>query len=165
MPDLIAETELILRRHFALYPEMEPQDCVKLLYQAEFGCGHFVPDPEKAKGFLLSEWQSVPHDPLHRRTDDLGAFERVHLEALDRPELDALSERFVRSAASPAGSMRGFELRLAVLERLAQEGLAAFTPSQLAEFLVKYRAAGCPTVHHSGHYREKYHPAYRVVRK
>lgn len=165
MPDIIAQTERVLRLHFALYPDMEPQDCAKLLYQAEFGCGHFLPDPERAKAFLLEEWQSVRHDPAHRKTDDLGRFVRVHLGPLDEAGLGALAEAFIRTAAKPVGSMRGFETRLAVLEKLTAEGLAAFTPGELILFLEKYRAAGCPAVHHSERYREKYHPAYRVVRK
>ena len=165
MQDLFDETKRLLRLHLALYPEMEPRDCVKLIYQAEFGCGHFLPDPERARAMLRAEWENVPHEGRGRRTDDLGAFVRIHLGPLPEAELDALAEAFIASAKTPSGSREGFETRLAALEALSKEGETPFSPQTLASFLTRYREAGCPAVHHSETFREKYRPAYRVVRK
>lgn len=161
------ETMKILREHLALYPEMEPQDAVKLIYQSEFGCGHFLPDPERARAYLLAEWKSVPHDPSHRRTDPLGGgFIRAHLEPIEtEAEALALAEEFIRSAKENCGSREGLFERIEALKAAAAEGLTAFSEAEIAVFLEKYAGAGCPAVHHSESFRKKYHPAYRVIKK
>ncbi|MBR0155956.1 MAG: hypothetical protein IJM20_00355 [Clostridia bacterium] len=167
MSELLTETKRLLALHFALYPEMEPQDAVKLLYQSEFGCGHFLPDAEKARAYLLEEWRSVPRDPDHRREDELGGgFVRVHLEPIEtEAETLRLAEKFIASAKERCGSGEGMEARLAALSALVEEGGAPFSKEELEAFLEKYRKAGCPAVHHSESFRKKYHPAYRVIRK
>ena len=159
------DTKEILRLHFTLYPEMEPRDAVKLLYQSEFGCGHFIEDGERARAYLLAEWKSVPRDPAHRRTDALGGgFVRVHLEPIeDEAEALALAERFIFSAQKKTGSPEGMLSRIDALRALTGEGGAPFTAEELEAFLCGYLAAGMPAVHHSEAFRKKYHPAYRVV--
>lgn len=37
----LRETRHVIERHIELYPKCEPDDIAKLLYQSEFGCGHF----------------------------------------------------------------------------------------------------------------------------
>lgn len=39
------------REHAARYPRMEPQDFGKLIYQSEFGPGHFIKDRKSAREF------------------------------------------------------------------------------------------------------------------
>ena len=36
--------QTLLGDHLSRYPQMQPQDLVKLLYQNEFGCGHMISD-------------------------------------------------------------------------------------------------------------------------
>ena len=36
----------ILKIHTSVYPEMQPQDAVKLIYQNEFGGGHLIKEKE-----------------------------------------------------------------------------------------------------------------------
>ena len=45
----LRETRHVIERHIELYPKCEPDDIVKLLYQSEFGCGHFVRSKEIAE--------------------------------------------------------------------------------------------------------------------
>ena len=165
---LIEETFLVLARHFELYPLMTPQDAVKLLYQSEFGCGHFAPSPERAREMLDRECAGLEKDENHRETDPIGGgFIRVHLEPLigNEPALDALASAFVRSAETPCGSPEGFRIRLDALRSMAQSGKTPFSESELAQFLEEYEKLGCPAVHHSEVYRENYHPAYRVIER
>lgn len=159
------ETERVLLEHFLLYPEMEPQDAVKLLYQSEFGCAHLVLDVERAKTFLRDEWERTPRDCSHRRTDELGGgFIRAHLAPLSETELDDLASAFAASAV-PAGSMEGFLSRIDALRTLAAAGEAPFSIEALEEYLSRYIALGCPAVHHSEQFRKAYSPAYRVIKK
>lgn len=156
----------VLHIHFAHYPEMEPQDAVKLLYQSEFGCGHFLPDPEKARAYLLEEWKSVPRDPGHRKFDTLDdGLIRVHLEPIEtEKEALRLAEQFISTAEREFGSPEGFRERLAALRDITARGIAPFSSAELEAFLAWYIEAGCPAVHHSEGFRKKYHPAYRVIK-
>lgn len=163
----ISETERVLKLHFALYPDMTPQDAVKLIYQSEFGCRHFAPSHERAREMLVRECAGLEKDETHAAVDPIGGgFVRVHLEPLvgDAAALDALADAFVRSAETACGSMVGLMLRLDVMKRMAKKGGTPFSALKLAEFIEVYEKLGCPAVHHSEIYRKKYHPAYRVIR-
>lgn len=165
--EIINEIARVLKRHFSLYPKMAPQDAVKLLYQSEFGCGHFAPSPERAREMLERECSGLEKDENHAKTEAIGGgFSRVHLEPLvgNRPALDALADAFVRSAELPCGSMESFEIRLDVLKTMAKGGETPFPEIELDAFLEEYEKLGCPAVHHSEIYRKSYHPAYRVIK-
>lgn len=158
---------LVLRMHFKRYPLMTPQDAVKLLYQSEFGCGHFAPSPEMAREMLERECEWLEKNEKHERIEPIGGgFVRVHLESMvgDTAALNALADAFVRSAEIPCGSLESFGIRLDALKKMTASGRAPFSPSELAEFLEDYEKHGCPAVHHSEVYRKNYHPAYRVIR-
>ncbi len=161
-----SETIELLRLHSELYPLMEPRDAVKLLYQSEFGCGHMVPDPDRARAFLKAEWENTERDALHRPLDELGGgFVRVHLQPIpDLARLDALAEAFILSAV-PCGSHEGFMLRLEALRSAAGQGITPFSPEALEAFLKDYLPHGCPAVHHSEAFRREYRPSYRVIKK
>ena len=45
--------------HLKTHPEAEVQDAVKFLYQASFGGGHFLSDPDGAYQYLLKEAEIV----------------------------------------------------------------------------------------------------------
>ncbi len=45
----------ILKKHLILYPESEPRDLVKLIYQSCFGCGHMIKDKASALEWIKSE--------------------------------------------------------------------------------------------------------------
>lgn len=163
----LRESRAVLSAHFNSYPLMTPQDAVKLLYQSEFGCGHFAPSPERARQMLERECEGLEGDENHIRIEPIGGgFSRVHLEPLvgNKPALDALANAFVRSAEQPCGSMEGFGIRLNALKSMAQSAEAPFSAQELEEFLAAYEKLGCPAVHHSEAYRKSYHPAYRVVK-
>ena len=50
------ETRPLLLDLYARYPKARLSDYVKLLYQSEFGCGHFAPDDaENVKSSILSD--------------------------------------------------------------------------------------------------------------
>ena len=45
----------ILLEHGDRYPDMKPEDAVKLLYQSEFGGGHMISDPSQSLEHLIHE--------------------------------------------------------------------------------------------------------------
>ena len=56
--------------HLKTHPEAEVQDAVKFLYQASFGGGHFLSDPDGAYLYLLKEAEIANLDAPY--TEALG---------------------------------------------------------------------------------------------
>ena len=156
----------ILRAHFARYPQMTPQDAVKLLYQSAFGPGHLIRDEGYARSRLAEELaQTDPCDgPLLEAIG--GGYARLHLGAAKAQGLseDAVYTAFAQAAAAPCPGKEAFEGGISLVEALTAAGEAPFSAGELADYLTAYRAEGCPMVSHSEAYRAAYRPAYRVVK-
>lgn len=157
----------ILQTHAVRYPEMEPTDAVKLLYQSEFGGGHLISNEDACLAYLRAEWERTPYDPDVPLVEDIGdGMVRVMLAATtDADALEALGRDFIRSAANVYGTLERFLEKLALLRQLAAEGKFAFSLAELDEYLTAYEKAGYPAVSHSETYRSLYRPAYRVLRR
>lgn len=160
------ELRQILRQHALRYPQMEPTDAVKLVYQNEFGGGHLIRDPQACLVYLQKEYDTVEKDPGIPLYEDIGnGIVRVNLAALAPEDMIPLGERFIRSAQAHKGTRDRFVKKLDVLCQLAEAQIFAFDPEALDAYLTGYRASGYPPVSHSEAYRAAYHPAYRIVLK
>lgn len=161
--------QIDLQNHLNAHPSMTPQDVVKLCYQAAFGAEHLLKDPSYALHALQEEYDLTPADdqPLFETLSDRVC--RVNLSAWKARQLPAhwLGRMFTASAqVAPDG-----KARFATYLQEAEAYYAAHT-SQFAQpfsawkaYMEGYRAAGMPAVHHSAAYREKEHPAYRIVHR
>ena len=49
----------ILAMHSHAHPSLQPQDAIKLCYQAAFGAEHLLINEEKARNYFDAEWESV----------------------------------------------------------------------------------------------------------
>ena len=160
------ELERVLILHAARYPQMEPTDAVKLIYQNEFGGGHLVRDPEAFRRYLHREYEQTPHDPLMDESESIGnSLIRVNLAALEESRLEALALAFLESSRRHTGSGEAFLRKLDLLRTLTREGIFSFDPETLESYLHAYGEEGYPAVSHSEQYRRRYHPAYRIVRR
>lgn len=154
----------------ARYPKANVQDVVKALYQAEFGCGHFVDENGPGMNYLLKELSGQQN--AHRECEAMfveplnAGFCRVHIDQLAAQGLapETLFRLFVLSAKAPAGDMDAFCRKLDLLEEAVTNGDVPLDAAETKDFLAKYRAAGCPSTHHSDVFRAAYAPAYRVIR-
>lgn len=146
------ELEQILKVQAARYPEMEPTDGVKLIYQNEFGGGHLIRDEAACLAYLRREYESVVKSPSLPLWEDIGnGIVRVDLAALteERYPLDRLGRDFIRSAREHTGTLSSFEEKLSVLRKLTEEGVFPFSLQTLDAYLAEYRATGfprCPTL-------------------
>ena len=146
------------------YPVLTIQDIVKSLYQSVFGCGHFV--GEAGRKYLSDELASLGAAKPAEFIEPIGTdYCRIHLAGLSESGLapDTLFSLFALSSRESAGSMDTFLAGLARLESLIDSGALPLDAAASREFLEKYRAAGCPAIHHSEAFRAAYAPAYRVV--
>ena len=160
------ELESILRTHARIYPKMQPTDAVKLIYQNEFGPGHFVSDPQKSLAYLKAEHGMTPFAPEANTYEAIGnGLVRVHLCAIQMSALSELNEAFVATSNAHKGTLSAFLEKLEILKSLTEQGIFAFKNEELLSYLEDYSAEGYPPVSHSETYKELYKPAYRVVHK
>lgn len=156
----------LLLDHFKKYPLMQIQDCVKLLFQSRFGCGHFVAEPERTLARLQTEISGCPFRESAPLFEPLGGgYCRLNLSALkaDQLSLETLNQLFVFSSGQKTDGKAAFEKDLDLLGGMIREGTLPFAAADWEAFLTGYRAGGYPAVSHSEVYRDAYHPAYRVL--
>ena len=155
-----------LTEQLTKHPVMQPQDVVKLCYQAAFGAEHLLTDLDRAKAYFDQEYASVT-------AKDMVLFEaispqvcRVNLCAWKYTGMPSewLWHMFADTASVVSGSRELFLEYLKEAQEAVEQGGTGFTLAQWQEFLVQYEAAGMPAVHHSRMYREAEQPAYRIVR-
>lgn len=158
----------ILLAHARRYPQMEPTDAVKLLYQSEFGGGHLIRDEKACLDRLTEEYRATPQSRDIPLTEDIGnGIVRVNLAALDANGVtpEQLGQVFLHSSAQARGTEAAFREKLALLQELTAAGAMPFSQDALEAYLTDYEAAGFSPVSHSEAYRSAYHPAYRVTDK
>ena len=162
----MAEFERILLVHLQRYPYMGPEDCAKLIYQSEFAGEHMIADAMQSLEWIGRELDEAEACRGEIYEEIGGGVFRLHLGPAKAAGMspEGINEKFISSAAKASGTKEGQEQKLRLLERLCREGCTPFSVGELSDFLEKYRAAGCPAVHHSDRYREAYHPHYRVVK-
>ncbi len=158
--------EDILLQHFAMYPKMEPQDAVKLIYQQEFGPEHMIKVAKKSLSSLKAEMDGLSAGPAGEALyESIGnGLCRLNLRPCRERGIppEDINRLFVETAQSVKGVKKRFRQSLRALEKLAEEGETPFDAIELALFLTRYPAA-CPSVHHSVTYHMAYAPAYRIV--
>lgn len=154
----------IIKVHLRRYPEMEPTDVIKLLYQRAFGGGHLVTDPDAALARLTAEHAALPSTPPAVRTESLGGgIVRLYLAGIPAASLPTVNRLFVMGAAGHREDPDGFHRDLDAVAAEAARGEMPFSAAEWERALADYRAAGCPAVSHSPAYRAAYTPAYRVL--
>ena len=159
-------TARLMEYHLFRYPHLRVQDAYKMLYQGEFGIGHFLGDGQGARRYLLEELATM--DTADRGEDLLdpvspdGRMVRVNLRPFRRlgfsPE--ALLGAMLATVAETRGDTAHF---VSVWEEFA--GLARNGPFSTEELRVwdeRVRRRDLPVAHHSPEYVREYLPAYRV---
>ncbi len=143
-------TEL-LKEHLNKYPQMQPQDGIKLLFQASFGGAHLISDKEKCLAAIKKEWSGKQNI---NRFENLGEnYVRANINAFEKEELPFLCNLFIKGA-KPAKEPE--ILDLSPVKEVFKDGEA---------FLSVYLKEGIRPVSHSEIYRQEYKPAYRVIPK
>ena len=142
-----------------------PQDIVKMCYQAAFGAEHLLSDITAAKRYFDAEFDSVEAKDdgmLEFLSDDVCRIDLGAWKSTGMPK-EWLFNIFVCSATVSRGGENFLEKYLDSASEAVGNGEFCFSLSQWRDFIDKYRAAGCPAIHHSPEYREKERPAYRIA--
>lgn len=158
--------EDILLAHFEAYPDMQPQDAVKLVYQHTFGPGHMIRDGKKAALMLQQEMASLTPGEKQPLYESIGnGLCRLNLRPCVEKGIGSefILRLFLEAAQSTTATKKDFRQNLRVLQKLAEQDETSFDPVEMDLFMIRYEEKGYPSVHHSDVYRAKYAPAYRVV--
>lgn len=133
----------IIIEHSKKYPAMQPDDAIKLVYQNEFGGGHFIQNPSDSLSRLKEEYQRLTSAPQFPSVlENLGNnHQRLHLASIDPVELpiECINQLFVHSSAILTGTKEGFIEKLKILRQATADGFFPFSPNALDNFLVKYQ--------------------------
>ena len=151
--------ERILAAHKAGYPEMEPQDYGKLVYQSCFGPEHMVSDVEQAERRLLAEWRSLEGGSSPEVPESIGGGLCRYPLSLLKDETDGAVLALLFAATAREYTKRDEEFAH-MLTWLRQQKIPG-----MAQWLEAYERSGCPAVRHSERYRLSYRPHYRLLKE
>lgn len=158
----------MLAQHLARYPELQLQDCYKLLVQACLGSEHAVGDPAAAARWMERELATLgpgPDEPLVDPITPDGRIVRIHLRPFVARKGDParLVAAFVQTANDYRGSREALALAWEQVVALAESGALPFSAEAARDYGRKMAADAWPAVRHSKIFRERYQPAYRIV--
>ncbi len=147
-----------------LHPSIQPQDMIKLCYQAAFGAEHLLKDSAKAQEIFNQEFSAANFAApfLYEKISQNCC--RIHLSAWRQCGLPPeWLFRMFSSSAIPSGTEANFRHLLQEAEQLTVEKLLPFSLSDWKSALQAYWNNGGGALHHSDRYRHSEHPSYRLV--
>lgn len=150
----------LLHDHYVNFPDLEPQDAVKFLYQHHMGPGHLIADKSVALSRLQEEWDSVSADPNAPLFHSIGnGLCRLNLNRCkaDKLSQSTVAKIFSLTAQRFTPTPKKLESSLDLVYSLP------LPKDEVDAYLRQYRAQGYPMISHSARFREQYHPAYRIV--
>jgi hypothetical protein len=158
----------ILREQARRHPQLQPQDCYKLILQACLGSEHAAGDMTAAARWLERELAGLgpgPAEPLVEPISPDGRIVRVHLRAFVAAKGDPvrLLKAFGQTAANFPGTRAALPAAWQQVVQLAEANGLPFPAEAARDFGEKMAKAGYPAVRHSTVYTENYRPAYRVI--
>jgi hypothetical protein len=156
------------------YPEMQPADVYKLVYQVLNGTGHAFSDLDEAREMLLEELANLIapavalEEPVVETVSPRGApvtVVRVHLRPFHTLGLDP--EKLLTAVAEtslllPAREAEPIKVAWPALMPLLGEELG-FRPEDVEALGREVELGRYPPLHHSAPYRQAYAPQYRVA--
>ena len=160
--------EKYVKAQALLHPGMTPQDAVKLCFQAAFGAEHILSDKIKAMEYLREEYSRTPARDIDVFEPISEEFARCNIAAWKYKGLpiEWLFEMFCQSAWVKKDKRESLFMEyLDSVGTCSEDGTLRFDSSMWSSFIEQYLFSGIKPPHHSQEYRDKEHPAYRVVDK
>lgn len=157
--------EQYLREHLKKYPYMQPQDIVKLCYQAARGAEHLLKDEEAARRYFEEEYAQVPAQEgllFEKISPDVCRVNMAAWKSSGMPS-EWLFRMFVMSTLEFNRREHLLEEYLDIADRIVRTESMTFSPKKWDDYIESYKLDGMPATHHSSIYRNCIHPAYRIV--
>lgn len=154
----------MLKTQLDKYPQMQPSDLLKLLYQHAYGCGHLCADEAYAAQQLRNEAEHMPESAENSaKIEPIGnGYCRVPLSLLQHTTLsiDTLNRMFMQSAIEQGAP----QILVDLVEDVQQSGVP-YDWQAVRKALQRWLEEGAQTFSHSAVYHEAYQPHYRVIKQ
>ncbi|MEA4833207.1 MAG: hypothetical protein VB118_11405 [Oscillospiraceae bacterium] len=147
------------------HPSMQPQDIVKLCYQAAFGAEHLLTDADAAQKYFDNEYDSVSESDGELYEQISQDVCRINLPVWKEQCMprEWLFRMFMMSSSTVKSTETSFIRSLDTVQELVTRGVIPISPEKWLTFRKRYEENGICAIHHSDIYRQKEHPAYRIV--
>lgn len=160
----------LIKHHQQAKSNLTLQDAYKLLYQGMFGIRHILSDVDKAREYLIAEFENVEESDEEPLFEDISIdqkFVRINLRPFKKAgySVDTLFDIMVRSANAPSRPMKDFVAIWQRFKDAVKKGFISFDIRGLERFDQKIVKENYPVIHHSADYKNANKPAYRVVVK
>lgn len=160
----MTELEKIIRKHRQQYPCLQPQDLYKLIYQNEFGPGHFLKEEKSSLQRMTKEYSEILLQHEGNPIEPVGnGMCRYYLWGTKEKELKMLNRIFVLTANRHRGTAGAFESKLLSVCNLLPELDLGFSEKEYISYINRQKEQNYPAVSHSEEYRNAFLPAYRVI--
>jgi hypothetical protein len=166
--NLTDTSEYFILKHIERYPQAQPRDVYKLIYQGIYGVGHIL--TEKAWDYLQEEAGRIPKEDYPDRhlvepVSPDGSMVRINLRPFLRLTL-SLDDLFmvIKASAEVEGDDDKFMELWRVFVDLVETGEIEMDLDRVKEVQDSIDMRGIKPMHHTEPYRQAYYPAYRVVR-
>ena len=146
------------------YPEAEPKDLFKFLFQSAFGCEHLVESEQSARNYIEIEYLRGEENALPLLDELDGDYVRLNLRVLDMGLTTAtLTKLFTLSARTEEEGRARLIAKLNTVEEMLDAGQLPFERAAYQAALREWQDRGYPPVRHSESFHRAYHPSYRVI--
>ncbi len=157
--------EFYLTEQLKSHPSMQPQDVIKLCYQAAYGAEHLLKDVAAALEGLQKEFEAVGAKDgiLFEKISDTVC--RVNLASwkFKKLPIEWLFNMFVASVNNDSPNDELLCNYISEAERVLGNASINFTKEQWQDYLCEYKRMGMPAARHTHSYRQAEKPAYRIV--
>ncbi len=148
-----------------LHSSMQPQDIIKLCYQAAFGAEHLLLDKQRASNYFNEEFANTKPcagNLYEQISDNIYRINLAVWKATGLPS-EWLFEMFVNSMKPVENGKNLFLEYLDTIDEHFCEFHLAFSWDEWTGYRDHYLEDGLHAVHHSQAYRDAEKPAYRIV--
>ena len=153
----------VILAHYKLYPKMEIEDYIKLLYQSSFGCGHIL--DEYAFNTLKDEYNQFDHQVNETNYVDIGnGYSRLDLSHTNM-SVEKIFSLMKNANKKDGNAPKVFSDYLKELLNLIKENYIPLDYDKSLAYIEQYLKDGINIPSHSKIYKQLYKPSYRVVRK
>lgn len=150
-----------------LHPSVQPQDIVKLCYQAAYGAEHLLGDINIARKYFEREYSEIEPKNIALYETISEDICRINLAAWKYKNLprEWLFKMFISSVSVQKDGDELFLNYLETAEKVLMHNQISFSFTNWNMYLEDYRKNNMSAVHHSSIYRECENPSYRIVNR
>lgn len=168
-------SDIYIKQQLAMHPSVQPQDVLKMCFQAAFGAEHLITDMERVENYFTTEYEKTASSNKEQMIEYLSpTVARLNIASWKHSNMPPawLFDLFVAGVSFDKGdkaekSKLFYDYITAWTNYIyANEKNMTFTLAQFEEVLRWYieKCEGTlQAVHHSQDYRDGESPAYRVI--